>query len=278
MVRMPGGWPPLYRPPKLILFLFPLLSFAQEEPTGRGPGRGNIREFLGLGAAPDPVAAARGEALWSPNCAFCHGPKARGAQGPNLIRSTTVLRDEKGELIGPMILKGVPDKGMPAFPSFSEGQLQDLAQFLKLQVELVANRGSYKRLNVVTGDAKAGEAYFQSVCSSCHSALGDLKGVATKYKEPDQLQARFVWPAPRASKPRNVTVQLRDGTSMKGTVKRLDDLDLSMYDAAGNYHSWPRSTIRSFEIEDPLVAHRKLLDSLTDSDMHNVTAYLVTLK
>src|ERR1051326_1720513 len=126
---------------------------------GRG-GRGGTREFLGLGRAPDPQAAARGEKLYAPNCAFCHGEKARGASGPNLVRSEVVLHDDKGELIGPLISKGRVEKGMPAFANFTEEQLADLAEFLHMQVELVANRGIYKRLNVVTGDAKAGEAYF----------------------------------------------------------------------------------------------------------------------
>ena len=124
---------------------------------GRGGGRGGTREFLGLGPAPDAAASARGEKLYAPTCGFCHGDKARGASGPNLVRSQIVLDDEKGELIGPVISQGRPDKGMPAFASFTKDQLYDIGQFLHMQVELVANRGLYKRLNVVTGDAKAGE-------------------------------------------------------------------------------------------------------------------------
>lgn len=176
---------------------------AQEDipPAGRGGGRGgrgNTREFLGLGPPPDAAAAARGEKLYAPNCAFCHGEKARGAEGPNLVRSVVVLHDEKGELIGPAILKGFPEKGMPPFSSLAEGQLSDIAQFLHLQVELVANRGLYKRLNVVTGDAKAGEAYFNGTggCKSCHSVTGDLAHVGAKY-QPEALQTRFVWPGGR---------------------------------------------------------------------------------
>src|ERR1022692_3636679 len=133
----------------VILLAAGLSLRAQEEipagPAGRAGGRGgragggNTREFLGLGAAPDAAAAARGEKLYAPNCAFCHGEKARGGEGPNLVRSEVVLHDEKGELVGAAVTKGFPDKGMPAFPNFAEGQLSDLAQFLHLQVEMVAN-------------------------------------------------------------------------------------------------------------------------------------------
>ena len=244
---------------------------------GRG-GRGGTREFLGLGAPPDAAAAARGEKLYAPNCAFCHGEKARGAEGPNLVRSTLVLHDEKGELIGPFVVKGAPEKGMPAFPNFAEGQLYDIAQFLHLQVELVANRGLYQRLNVVTGDAKAGEAYFNGAggCKGCHSATGDLAKIGSRF-QPEALQTRFVWPAGRGGGAQKVTVTLPSGERVAGTVKQMDDVNLSMYDSGGRYRSWARDGIK-VEFEDRLAGHRQLLEKLTDTDMHNLTAWLVTLK
>ena len=82
-----------------------------------GGGRGNTREFLGLGPAPDQAAAKKGEPLYKQNCSTCHGETARGAQGPNLVRSVLVLHDEKGEEIGPVIKNGRPQAGMPAFPA-----------------------------------------------------------------------------------------------------------------------------------------------------------------
>lgn len=277
----------MHRSRMFYLFAFLLTASmlcAQEDipPAGRGGGRGgrgNTREFLGLGPSPDVAAAARGEKLYAPNCAFCHGEKARGAEGPNLVRSALVLHDEKGELIGPAILKGFPDKGMPPFPNFAEGQLFDLAQFLHLQVELVANRGLYKRLNVVTGDAKAGEAYFNGGggCKGCHSVAGDLAHIGTKY-QPEALQTRFVWPGGRGGgTAQKVTVTLPSGQNVSGTVKQMDDVNLSIFDGAGNYRSWPREGLK-VELEDRLAGHRQLLEKYTDRDMHNLTAYLVTLK
>src|SRR4051794_28472904 len=101
------------------------------------------REFLGLGAKPDKAAAARGAPLFKQNCAFCHGPQARGATGPSLITSEIVLGDDHGEHLAPYVQKGRPDKGMPSFETMQEPQLKDIAEFLHLQVEEVANRGSY---------------------------------------------------------------------------------------------------------------------------------------
>ena len=251
---------------------------------GRG-GRGSTREFLGLGPAPDAAAAARGEKVYASNCAFCHGEKARGAEGPNLIRSSVVLDDEKGELIGPVIRKGRTAAGMPAFPNFSDAELNDIAQYLHMQVELVANRGLYKRLNVVTGNAAAGEAYFKGGggCASCHSATGDLAHIGSRY-QPDQLQTRFIWPGGggfggggRGARAQKVTVTLAGGQSVTGTLKQIDDFNISITDAAGNYRSWPRSAVK-LTMEDRLAGHRALLDKYTDQSMHDLTAYLVTLK
>ena len=150
---------------------------------GRGGGRGGrggggaagLRDFLGLGTAPDAAAAKKGEPLYKQNCSTCHGENARGAQGPNLVRSVSVLHDEKGEEIGPIIKAG--RAGMPPFPGLSPDDIYNISQYLKLQVELAANRGTYAQTygdlrNKVTGDPKAGEAFFKANCTACHSADG----------------------------------------------------------------------------------------------------------
>jgi hypothetical protein len=74
-----------------------------------------------------------------------------------------------------------------------------------------------------------------------------------------------------------VTVTLPSGEVVTGTLKRQDDFNISIYDAQGNYHSWPRDSVK-VEIEDKLAGHRELLAKYTDRDMHNITAYLVTLR
>src|SRR5215472_5794971 len=129
---------------------------------GRGGARGGrgaagTREFLGLGTAPDAAEAKKGEPLYKQNCATCHGENARGSQGPNLVRSVAVLHDEKDEEIGPVIKNGRPQGGMPPFPQLSPAEIHSIAQYLKMQVELAANRGTYNQTygdlrNKVTGD------------------------------------------------------------------------------------------------------------------------------
>ena len=256
--------------PLLILLLAAASLTAQTSRAVR------TREFLGLGPSPDPIAAERGEKLYTPNCAFCHGAKANGGDtGPDLIRSALVLHDEKSELIAPLVHKGRPDRGMPAFASFTDSQLADIAAFLHMKIELAANRGLYKELNIVTGNAPAGAAYFQAHCTGCHSATSDLAHIGAKFDPPD-LQARFLYPA-AAVPATKVTVVLASGESVTGSLKRLDDFDVSLYDSAGVYRSWPRGEVKVV-VEDRLAIHRKLLDEYTDADMHNLLAYLVTLK
>ncbi len=246
---------------------------------------GRTHDFLGLGRTPDPVAAERGQKLYLPSCSFCHGAKANGGDtGPDLLRSAVVLHDDKGELIGPVIHSGRPDRGMPPFPNFTETQLSDIAEFLHQRVEFTANRGTYKLLDVVHGNAKAGEEYFNGAgkCSTCHSVTGDLAHIGAKM-QPADLQQAFLYPGARGYEPAapritNVTVTLQNGKSYTGTLKTLDDFNVSLYDANGDYHSFAIGPGVKVEVEDKLAAHRKLLDQYTDADMHNLVAYLVTLK
>lgn len=256
----------------------------QQGPPASRMDRG--RQFLGLAPPPDPVAASRGQTLFAQNCAFCHGAKATGAEGPDLLRSTIVLHDEKGETLGPLVSKGRPDKGMPSFAGLAPAQIYDLAEFLHQRVEQAANRFGYKIQNIVTGDARAGQEFFtrEGQCSSCHSPAGDLAHIATKLEPPD-LQAQFLYPsepaagAEKASNPYvlRAKITLATGETVSGAVKRIDDFDISVRDATGTYRSWPRTSVK-VEIEDPLQAHRELLSKYTDADMHNVLAYLETLK
>ena len=279
--------------PALLLAAAVSLS-AQEEgggpAGGRGGGRGGrggggTREFLGLGRQPDAATAARGEKLYVPNCGFCHGNEARGAEAPSLVRSEVVLHDDKGELIGPVLIKGRPDAGMPAFPNLTPEQIGEIAEFLHMKVEMAANRGLYGQIyrnrDAATGDAKAGEAYFNGAggCKQCHSVTGDLAKIGSRMDSVN-LQNRWVWPGGRGGRGATanpVTVTLASGQKMTGTLKKIDDFNISIYDAEGRYHSWPLDRVK-VERSDPLAGHRRLLETYTDQVIHNVTTYLATLK
>lgn len=243
-----------------------------------GGGRGGTREFLGLGPAPDAAASKKGEPLYKQNCATCHGANARGAQAPSLVRSVAVLHDEKGEEVGPIIKAGRP--GMPPFPSLSQDDIYNISQYLHMQVELAANRGTYGQTygdlrNKVTGDAGKGKAFFQANCTGCHQATGDMAKIGAKFAQAAQLQSRFLWPTTPG--PTTVTVTPETGAKVTGKISREDDFGISLTDASGEYHYWPKSKVK-IDMEDKLEGHRKLLPKYSNEDIHNMTAYLVTLK
>ena len=260
---------------------------ATETPAGgKRRGADSTRVFLGLGPPPDAEAAAKGEKLFGQNCAFCHGMKANGGDsGPDLVRSALVLHDEKGETIGPVVHNGRPNRGMPAFASFSSDELYQIAEFLHMRIELTANRGNYKIGDVLTGNAQAGKAYFEGPggCTACHSVSGDLAHVGTKFS-PADLQQTFLYPGARGYDPGSpeltppVTVTESSGQTITGRLNHLDDFVVTLYDNEGNFHSIERKPGVKVEVEDKLAAHRRLLDKYTDADMHNLTAYLVTFK
>ena len=151
------------------------------------------------GSKQDPAAVERGGAVFVQNCAGCHGAAAKGGPGaPDLLRSLLVLDDEKGILIAPVIREGRPDKGMPKL-GLNEEQIADVVAWLHVQTYAVGHRGTYTFQNVVTGDPKKGETFFNTrgQCSTCHSATSDLAGIGVKY-DAFSLQSR--WLQPRTSR------------------------------------------------------------------------------
>ncbi len=261
-----------------------IFSLSAQEPDAArqriAPGRGSTREFLGLGPAPDAAAAKKGEPLFKQNCGACHGDTARGAQGPNLVRSVVVLHDEKENEIGPVVRNGRPQAGMPAFPQLSADDIHNISEYIKLQVEQAANRGIYNQLyagtkNELRGDIKKGSEFFQAHCNGCHSASNDLAKIGAKFPQASVMQSRFLWPAAR--EPGRVTVTTRAGEAVTGTILKLDDFDVAVRDSNGDYHYWPAAQVK-VKVVDNLQGHRALLPIYSDADIHNVTAYLETLK
>lgn len=234
-------------------------------------------------AVPDPAAVERGQKIFVANCGFCHGTTAQGGDtGPDLVRSPLALDDERGDKIGPVIEQGRPGKGMPAF-HLPADQIQDIAAFLRSRQQAAIDRNAYAILNVITGDREKGREYFNGAgrCHTCHSPTGDLAGIAKKY-DAVALQSRFLYPRPRSRDAEHVrpevTVTLASGQSFSGTLEYMDDFDVALRDASGEYHSFSRDAHVKVEVHDPLAAHADLLKKYTDADVHNLLAYLVTLK
>lgn len=242
-----------------------------------------------LGGKIDKEGVERGRKIFVPTCGFCHGNDAHGKSGPDLVRSTLVLHDNKGDAIGPVIRNGRLERGMPAFASMTPEQIADISTFLHSRAADVSNRFAYKIGEVITGDAQRGAAFFNGpgTCTNCHSTTGDLAHVAAKY-EPAELQRRMLYPAPNlidvflgratgTAVPARVTVHLAGGEQVSGTLDHLDEFTVTLHDASGWYHSFSRDTV-TVDVQDPRAAHESLLPKYTDEEMHDALAYLETLK
>jgi cytochrome c oxidase cbb3-type subunit 3 len=229
----------------------------------------------------DKEAVSRGHQQFKQSCAFCHGATGDGgAEGPSLIRSAILRHDSNGDLIGPVIRDGRPDKGMPRL-GLSPAQISDIVAFLHDQLRTLdrtsPDRPSdehYSLHTLLVGDAAAGKAYFNGAggCSACHSLSGDLAGLAKKFS-PVDLQTRMLYPVGKVS---SVTVTPRSGAPVHGTFLQMDAFHVEMRDQEGWYHSWPLTDVK-VKVHDPLAAHRQLLKTITNADIQNLFAYLETL-
>ncbi|MGC1484222.1 MAG: cytochrome c [Candidatus Acidiferrum sp.] len=228
-------------------------------------------------APPDP-AIESGHKQFEQSCGFCHGPDATGARGPDLVRSPLVAHDVKGDLIGEVIRHGRPEKGMPAMP-LTDQEVSGLAAYLHARAAEALHSAevprSYPAEKLLTGNAEAGKAYFNGAggCNSCHSPTGDLKIAVAKYS-PIDLEARMLYPEGQHT---TVVVTPPSGEQVKGAIVRVDDFEIALRDLKGWYRSFRRGSVK-MELQDPLAAHQELLGKLNQADVHNLFAYLESLK
>jgi len=265
------------------------------------PGAGGVG-FIGAGPDDahivDAAAAERGKSIYAAECISCHGPKGRGGpdgvppaqRGADLVRSLVVLKDRYGATVGDFLRKGHPTQSGKASASITGDQLQDLTHFLHLKVADTLRNGPYSQvINVLTGDAKAGEQYFngEGGCNKCHAIDGDLKGVGSKY-DPPTLQQKFLFPRTfgfgrgargvTGPKPVKLNVTTTEGKTISGNLVYLDDFNVSLRDEAGEYYSWRRTAALKVEKIDPYATHIELLDKYTDKNIHDIVAFLEKVK
>jgi len=259
---------------------------------GGGQGRGQASP---ASVRPTPATAPQGftreqidsgRTRFAAQCGFCHGRDAAGGEGgTDLTRSALVGTDVQGDKIRPLLRTGRPDKGMPAF-TLPDADVIAIVAFIHDQREQAANATGNRRTvdaaDLQTGNADAGHRYFEGACGRCHSAAGDLNGIATRYQGLALLQ-RMLYPgsggrgAGPAPKPPAVRVTQRDGQVVTGVLAYRDEFTISITDPNGWRRSWPASQV-TYTVDDRLQAHVEQLGKYTDGDMHDVLAYLQTLK
>jgi len=223
--------------------------------------------------------AAAGGALFHQHCAFCHGRDAMGGEtGPDLTQSKLVLGDKTGEKIAQVVHEGRVEPKMPSF-NFSGEEVGGLVAFIRWRIKMAAEHPGGRRgvsvADLQTGNAEKGKAYFNGAggCARCHSATGDFAGLASRLQGL-QLEERMLYPRGNRAK---VTVTLPSGEKFAGIIAYKDEFTIGLRDAQGTYHSWPTNRV-TFAVDDPAQAHVEQFPKYTDEDVHNLMAYLQTLK
>ncbi|HXT71593.1 MAG TPA: c-type cytochrome [Vicinamibacterales bacterium] len=229
-----------------------------------------------------------GESRFIAECGFCHGRDAAGGEnGPDLIRSALVAADDHGDKIGPLIRQGRPDKGMPGL-SLSDSDVAAIVAFIHDTKAKIAALGGGRRSvdveDLQTGDLEAGRQFFNGAggCAKCHSATtGAFAKIGSRYKGLALLH-RLLYPGsgsdagPAPSRPA-ATLTLRDGQTVTGKLVRQSEFTITIVDSDGWTRTWPMDQVR-VTIDNPLQAHVELLSKYTDKQMHDVFAYLQSLK
>jgi cytochrome c oxidase cbb3-type subunit 3 len=224
-----------------------------------------------------------GQTRFAAQCGFCHGRDGFGGEsGPDLSRSALVAEDTRGDKIGPLLRAGRKDRGMPAF-DLSESDLTAIVAFIHDQKakaqSLAGGRRSVDVEDLQTGNAERGRQYFQSTggCNKCHSVSGDLAGIGRRFQGLALLQ-RLLYPSGRpAPATPTVSVTLPSGQVITGKLAYRDEFTIALVDSAGWYRSWSQTAVKS-HIDDPLSAHFDQLGKYSDDNMHDVFAYLQTLR
>jgi cytochrome c oxidase cbb3-type subunit III len=226
-----------------------------------------------------PALIQSGRDLFRQDCSFCHGRDAGGGEsGPDLTRSKLVTDDVDGNKIAAVVRNGRPEKGMPRFDR-SDLQIAGLVAFIHTQQNLALTRkGGRKGVDVAdlqTGNAEAGKQYFDGAggCANCHSPTGDLAGIASRYRGLE-LEEQMLYPAHAKS---TVTVTLASGQAITGTLAYLDEFTVGLIDPTGSYRSWRTGDVK-YRVDAPVNAHVELFSKYTDADIHNLMAYLQTLR
>ena len=276
-------------------------AYAQGTPTpvpdpvpiapGKGVRANGFTQYTRPLASQDVLV--RGKALYISSCASCHASDIRGVpgKGHSLLRSGVVLSDKAGELVADSLSKHTPKI------SLVEADNLAVSEYLHAVEATAGPQGSPPgrnpmgiELNVLTGDAKAGEAYFAKACASCHSVTGDLKGIASKYEDAKLLQnAWFAGIVPGAGRGGGgrggiqATVTMPNGTKFEGRSVRKDDYIVILTLADGTRKSIPLDVTPApkVELKDPQEAHRTMAMALDDPDnrnLHDITAFLWTLQ
>ncbi len=222
--------------------------------------------------AGDAKAAEAGRADFRRHCSSCHGRQAEGGRAPGLPRGTATDAD-----LFRIISTGIPGTEMGSYDKRLSGdEIWRVVAFI---------RSTAHSDTPIAGDATHGEELFwnKGACGNCHavqnrgSRVGpDLSRIGRR-RSAAYLRESLV--APSTDIPQNysgVTVVARDGKSIRGLEKAIDDFSVVLQDFSGQVRSFNRSDVRSVsrDTQSLMPEYGKVL---SPAELDNVLKYLSTL-
>ena len=271
---------------------------AQGRGRGNAPGgrRGGYTQYTRPLASQEVLI--RGKALYDATCANCHQVDMRGTpdgKNPNLLRSGVALRDEGGGLIGERVAKHTPRLNIVA------QDMTAIAEYIHSVHATMGGQGSPPgrnptnvTLEVLVGDAAQGKTAFDARCGQCHSATGNLAKIGSRFADARALQNGWVSGSTSAfggggrgggGAPVPATVTMANGQKLEGMLVRQDDFNvvINLPDGTRRVIARDASGNPKVQVNDPRAGHVDAIvklahDDTTSSIMHNITAYLWTIK
>jgi cytochrome c oxidase cbb3-type subunit III len=216
----------------------------------------------------------RGKNIFEGKCATCHGLDGLGGEhAPEIVRraGAKALSDEA--LLN-VIHDGIPEEGMPGFPSIGGEDAHALVSYLRFLQGRSAG-------NSVPGDPARGHDLFygKAGCSACHQiasraefVAGDLAGFARDHPA-DEIRDAILSPA--GGPQETATAVTREGLKFSGTIRNEDSASLQLQDGDGRFYLLMKSSVVSVQRKtgDPMpVDYRRRLSS---SEVDDLVAYIL---
>ena len=245
--------------------------------------------------AHNPKAAKAGEYEFRINCALCHGLGAHGGgRGPDLTRAVKKHTHSDADMFQ-VISNGIPGTAMPA--NGTNGQGVGMTEEEIWQIIAYIRSQEVKAQAKSTGNAAHGKDLFygDANCSLCHMVAGkggrmgpELTSVGESRTREAIIESvrnpsrRLAWGLTEATKEfpqeyESVTVVTADGKEVKGVTLNEDNFSVQVMDSAEKIHLLEKDRLRSFVKTRDSAMPKYATDVLSDKDLEDVVAYLVSV-
>jgi putative heme-binding domain-containing protein len=225
--------------------------------------------------SPEDVAA--GGRIFRSHCANCHGIDGTGEKGPDLTRGVYRHGSEDLDLYK-TISEGVPGSEMAGI--FFEGkQMWQIVAYVRALAD--SSKGAPP-----TGDATRGGALVSGKggCLQCHMAGGEGGRIGPSLddigaaRSPSHLRTAILEPGEEVL-PRHWTIKAttKKGEAISGRRLNEDTYSIQLLDSNDRLLSLDKSDLDSYEIVKKS-AMPSYKDMLTDSEVDDIVAYLVSLR